>query len=550
MMKKINAVDLKNRLNEAQEIALIDIREHGQYGESHLFFAVSIPYSLLEYRFRELVPNVNPPIVLYANASQEELLHEVTVRLTSLGYVDIKSLEGGIEAWEAAGFNTFAGVNLPSKTFGELAELAYNTPHLSAHALSRLLNDPKADVLVLDGRPVAEYRKMNIPRAACCPNGELALRAAQMVNSDETTIVINCAGRTRSIIGAQSLINLGLNNPIYALENGTQGWYLEDYELEHGANRLYPEVIDQTIQQQLLEKSNTLKQRFELAEINAPKLAEFLKATHRTVYIFDIRTQEEFSASNWPQWIRHAPGGQLIQATDEFIGVRNATIVLIDSDGIRAPLVASWLKQLGWQVYLLSAEAVYSETLKTALNDMQPFEVVLLHSTILHAEQIDEFITEHSDVLIVDTRNSMDYIKLHFKNSLWLNRTHLFNQSDLVKNILNHSKSSAILLIGDKQSKNRLLAQDLENLGFNSLYLCQVEPAFFEKTTHAVSKDATMLSNEDCIDYLFFVHDRHQGNKAAAIQYLKWETDLISQIDDHERNTFNFKYAPNTGAGS
>lgn len=550
MMKKINAVDLKNRLNEAQEIALIDIREHGQYGESHLFFAVSIPYSLLEYRFRELVPNVNTPIVLYANVTQEELLQEVTVRLTSLGYVDIKSLKGGIEAWEAAGFNTFAGVNLPSKTFGELAELAYNTPHLSAHALNRLLNDPKADVLVLDGRPVEEYRKMNIPTAACCPNGELALRAAQMVKSDKTTIVINCAGRTRSIIGAQSLINLGLNNPIYALENGTQGWYLEDYELEHGANRLYPEVINQTIQQQLLEKSNTLKQRFELAEINAPKLAELLKTTHRTIYVFDIRTQEEFNASNWPQWIRYAPGGQLIQATDEFIGVRNATIVLIDSDGIRAPLVASWLKQLGWQVYLLPAEDVYSEVINTALNDLQQFEVQLLHSTILHAEQLDEFITEQPDVLIVDTRNSMDYRKQHLKNSLWLNRTYLFNQSELVNNILSHSKSSAILLIGDKQSKNRLLAQDLENLGFNSLYLCQVEPAFFEKTTHAVSKDATMLSNEDCIDYLFFVHDRHQGNKAAAIQYLKWETDLISQIDDHERNIFNFKYAPNTGAGS
>jgi rhodanese-related sulfurtransferase len=38
-----------------------------------------------------------------------------------------------------------------------------------------------------------------------------------------------------------------------------------------------------------------------------------------------------------------------------------------------------------------------------------------------------------------------------------------------------------------------------------------------------------------CIDYLFFVHDRHSGNMAAAQAYLDWETGLMAQLDSQER---------------
>src|SRR5699024_4499698 len=203
----------------------------------------------------------------------------------------------------------------------------------------------------------------------------LALRAAQMVDDDETTIVINCAGRTRSIIGAQSLINFGLKNPIYALENGTQGWYLQDFQLEHGANRLYPEQIDTALQQQLQEKGQAVKHRFELTDIAADELADLLKSNQGTTYLCDIRTKNEFTASQWPQTVRHTPGGQLVQATDEFIGVRNAAIVLIDTDGIRAPLVASWLKQLGWKVYLLPTDQASTSRLADLLPEEAIFEL-------------------------------------------------------------------------------------------------------------------------------------------------------------------------------
>ena len=541
-MKKISASSLKKLLRSGQEIALLDVREHGQYGACHLFFAVSIPYSLLEYRVRELVPNLHTPIVFYTNAQQHQLMQQVSERLKSLAYDNVAVLEGGIEAWQEADYNTFAGVNLPSKTFGELAELKYRTPHLSAQQLHALMNDPSAKLLILDGRPLAEYQKMNIPGAICCPNGELALRATQMVADESTTIVINCAGRTRSIIGAQSLINFGIKNPVYALENGTQGWYLEDFKLEHGATRQYPEAIDSSLQSALQVKGQALQQRFELPTITLEDLINLLASEQSTTYVCDIRTQEEFKRAAWPSIVRHTPGGQLIQATDEFIGVRNANLVLIDTDGIRAPVVASWLKQLGWSVYLLPLSEG-TKDLSKRLPERPSVELVLRHSTEIAAEALEDFIQQHVDLLIADTRNSMDFKKQHLNNAIWLNRSHLLHQHELLQPLFNAPKSQAILLMGDNQAKNRLLAADLAHLGFKHLYLVQIEPKFFANTHHALSQDDALLSEADCIDYLFFLHDRHQYNKAAARQYLKWETDLISKTDEDEKAVFNFSYA-------
>src|SRR3546814_17871295 len=97
----------------------------------------------------------------------------------------------------------------------------------------------RSKLIVLEGRRFNEYRKMNIPQAVCCPNGELAYRIHELLPDEETTVVINCAGRTRSIIGAQTLINLGIRNPVFALENGKHGRYLEGLELAHGRARKY-----------------------------------------------------------------------------------------------------------------------------------------------------------------------------------------------------------------------------------------------------------------------------------------------------------------------
>jgi rhodanese-related sulfurtransferase len=63
----------------------------------------------------------------------------------------------------------------------------------------------------------------------------------------------------------------------------------------------------------------------------------------RTLFVFDLRPLPDRPLALL------ATGGQLIQATDEFIGTRNARIVLIDDVGVRAANTAAWLRQMGWQ---------------------------------------------------------------------------------------------------------------------------------------------------------------------------------------------------------
>lgn len=184
----------------------------------------------------------------------------------------------------------FQGVHLPSKTFGELVEHAYHTPRLQAPELAAMRARGEA-VVVLDGRPLDEFRKMNIPGAVCCPNGELALRIHALVPDETTPVVVNCAGRTRSIIGAQTLINMGIPNPVYALENGTQGWYLNDLALEHGNDRRYPQVAAaEPALQARRDQARELAGRHGVADVDAATLAGWMRQADRSTFLLDVRT--------------------------------------------------------------------------------------------------------------------------------------------------------------------------------------------------------------------------------------------------------------------
>ncbi len=532
ILQFIDAPQLKDWIHDDSELALLDIREHGQYGEDHLFFAVPLPYSVLELDIFRLVPVKSTRIVVYGDDSSPAIVSAAVGVLFGLGYTQVFALRGGISAWKQAGYASFAGVNLPSKTFGEIAEHLYNTPSLPAAKLHAMLQDENADVIVLDGRPIEEYRKMSIPGAICCPNGELALRINELVPRPTTTVVINCAGRTRSIIGAQTLINLNIPNQVYALENGTQGWYLADLPLEHESNRLYPETIDEDARPALQERSARLVKKFQLKTVDAATVTSWLQAGTRNVFLCDVRTRNEYLQS-MPAYVQHAPGGQLIQATDQYVGVRKSTIVICDVDGIRAPVVASWLKQLGWDVCLLTDPQNLS-----GLPDPAKFAPELEHTATLDAARLGAFIRENTEAIILDVRSSQEYRKRHLKGALWAIRPTLLAQVD---KCLTPTRPAPILLLGSGLGKLQILAHDLEHAGYTNIHVCTVTNKALEQTGLDTESSDNVPPDSECIDYLFFVHDRHDGNKEAARKYLEWETNLVSQIDEQERNTFSIQ---------
>ena len=506
---------LKQWLHSDQEIAVLDVREHGQYGESHLFLATSLPYSRLEYEIARLVPRKSVKIVLYDEDGNGVCLRAAKA-LEMRGYDNLFVLEGGSKAWSAAGYTLFAGVNLPSKTFGELIEHHFQTPRITAQELMQKIQSAE-DMVILDGRPQSEFKKMSIPGAQCCPNGELSYRIQSHVNNPNTTIVMNCAGRTRSIIGAQTLINLGIPNPVFALENGTQGWYLQDFALDHGKSHPYAEP---KVDDQLLVKVAQLAERFKVPLISDAQFNAWATETDRSLYLCDVRTAEEFNVNGLPG-AQNTPGGQFIQATDQFIGVRNARMVVYDSDGTRAITVASWLKQMGHDVAVLK-EGISSKVSLPAIPTAN-----ITGARLLSDSELVSVITQGETVLL-DLRPSMQYRKGHIANSIWTIRPHLLEA------IANHEGSCACV-VDDLAIAQGAIAELALAGKSTAIYLAK--GGTFPSGIEIISTPE-LPADSDCIDYLFFVHDRHDGNKEAARRYLEWETGLVAQLDEQERSVF------------
>ena len=503
MSQTITPSQLQQWLFDGQEIAVFDVREHGQYGEAHLFHGVNLPYSRLELEVRRLAPNPQVRLVIY-DQDGGEVAARTAARLHALGYSRVQVLEGGAQGWQAAGLQLFAGVHVPSKAFGELVEEASHTPHVTAQQLAewQARGEP---LVVLDGRPFEEYRKMTIPGSICCPNGELGYRVHDLVPDQSTPIVVNCAGRTRSIIGAQTLINLGLKNPIYALENGTQGWYLEDFQLEHGSTRRYAEQVSGDLTRQRLA-ARQLAERAGVVDVSADQVRGWADDAQRSLFLCDVRTAQEFAVGSLPG-SQHTPGGQLIQSTDLYIGVRQARIVLVDSDGVRAPIVASWLRQLGHEAYVLSG-GIHSGL---ALPVLQPvaYEPLPLISVQALALALN-------DVNLIDLRPSMVYRKGHIAGSQWSIRS-------LLK-----TDHRPLVLVADDPAVAAFAAEGL------SARLLDGGFAAWAAAGLPVNEGPQTLPDAQCIDFLFFTHDRHSGNKDAARQYLAWEIGLLAQMSDAE----------------
>lgn len=514
---RVAAPELKSWLGDGGEIALLDVREHGLYGESHLFFAVNVPYSRLEPEARRLVPRPATRVVVY-DGGEGDLAERAAGRLTAAGYSRVFMLDGGTRGWAEAGFQLFAGVNVPSKTFGELAEIVFHTPRISARDLSERLARGD-DLVVLDGRPVEEYRKMSIPTAVCCPNGELALRAGALAADSATTIVVNCAGRTRSIIGAQTLIDMGVGNPVFALENGTQGWYLEDFALDRGADRLYPPPPEAALPE-LRRQARVFADSWNVPFVSADAVAAFRAEAARTTYLCDVRTPEEFAAGSLPG-ARSTPGGQLVQATDQYLGTRMARVVVFDSEGVRAPVIAARLRQMGWDAMVL-AEGV-SAPLAQGVDEP-------LALPELPVVSVRDLACLDAGAVLLDLRSSSAYRAGHLQGAIWSIRPRL---GDIALPV-----EGPVVLIADDGEVARLAAMDLSERGAVDLRLHLADRAAWAAAGLATEATPDLPADADCIDFLFFVHDRHSGNKAAARQYLAWETNLLAQIDDAERASY------------
>ena len=286
MSKTVSSRNLHAMFDDREELALLDAREERDFATAHILYASCLPYGRIEERAERLLPRRGLRVV-WCDAG-DGLADRAAERLAVLGFSDVSVLQGGIGAWAAAGNELFSGINVPSKGFGECIEQSQHTPSIDAATLKTRI-DAGESLVVLDSRPFGEFHARSIPGGVCTPGAELVYRVQCLAPDPSTTVVVNCAGRTRSIIGAQSLIEAGVPNPVLALRNGTMGWTLAGMTLETGATRRAPAPGEAELAL-ARERAATVRERYGVPLLDRDTLQRFeSERARRSLYLFDVR---------------------------------------------------------------------------------------------------------------------------------------------------------------------------------------------------------------------------------------------------------------------
>jgi rhodanese-related sulfurtransferase len=517
---KIYPLELKDLLLGETELALIDVREQGTYSESHLLFAACLPLSRLEMLIGDLVPRRDTRLVVVSESEGDDLGDRACRRLAELGYTGVHLLDGGVVGWRAAGLELFSGVNVPSKAFGEFIEHTCDTPRLASSEVKTMLDEGR-NMVIVDSRPFEEYHRMNIPTATDMPGAELAFRIHDLAPDPETFVVVNCAGRTRSIIGAQSLINAGIPNPVAALKDGTMGWHLAGYELEHGATREAPVPAPEGMEKALAAAAR-VAERFGVPTVTPETVNKWAGDSRRTTYFLDVRSPAEYADGHLAGY-RNAPGGQLVQATDEYVAVKNARLVLADDVGVRATMTASWLIQMGWQhVYVLEG-GIGAHPLEQGPGE--PTVLGEIGAATLTTEALAGLLEDSSNgVTVIDLGPSTRYEQQHIPGAVWCVRARL---SEALADL---GSDSRIVLT----SPDGLLAR-LAVTEARVLTSCEVQ-ALDGGTDRWLAESRPTVSGLERVvgatDDVWYKPYEHRGAQEQFMRdYLTWEVALVEQIE-------------------
>ncbi len=555
---------VRAELKAGREIALVDVREEDPFAQQHPLFAAQLALSRLELDAPWRLPRREVPIVVMDDG--EGLAEPAARRLIALGYTNVSLLDGGLDGWKRSGGEIFRDVNVPSKAFGELVEGVRHTPSLSADEVKALL-DAQADVVVLDARRYDEYRTMSIPTGISVPGAELALRVRALAPDPATRVIVNCAGRTRSIIGTQSLVNFGIPNPVAALRNGTIGWTLAGHALDRGQLRRFSDaaygavatrgaaitpvavsaatgagtsgsggahagpgpLLDAAALAQARAKAQRLADRAGARRLSAEAWNQ-LDQPGRTVYRYDVRTPDEYAAGHLPGF-GSAEGGQLVQETDVNAPVRGARIVLVDgpsvdgvpSDGVRAPMTAHWLAQMGWDVAWLSDVPAELYTDRSAWPPAAPApEARSITPTELAAA------LSRGEVELINLATSAQHVARHIAGAWWVLRSQLAAALAIVHAQGDGAPRPIVLTCNDGKAARQALPEVAALSGRPVLLLDGGNADWVAAGLPTRSGEHKLASPR--IDRYRRPYEGTDAPREAMQAYLDWEFGLVAQL--------------------
>jgi len=540
MAEKMTAAALKSLLDTQATCALIDVREAGEYNDSHIPGASLVPRRQLEFRMPRLVPFNGTRVIVCDDDGRRAPLAAAT--LERMGFRQVAVLEGGINRWATEGYPTEWGVNVPSKDFGEKIQVVHHVAEMHPEELHALQRKGEKIVL-LDSRTPEEHRRATIPGGRSAPNGEVALHIADLAPDPEATIVVHCAGRTRSIVGARLLQRMGYSK-VFDLRNGTMGWMMAGLELETGSTRL--ELPAPSAESRARAEAFTTRIAAEdgVRALSIPALRELMaRAERENVYLIDVRTSDEYARGHIPgfQWF---PGGQAVQRADDLVAVKNGHVVFTCDGRVRSTVAASWYRQMGFpNVYVVDGGTTawvaagqpvaksdvpggprgYDEGLAGALP--AGYEAAKAQVELLTPAALEERRKGSSAPLVVFVDTSREFSNGHVPGARWMPRGWL----ELAISEVAPSKDAAVVVTCSNGLNSVLAGATLKALGYQRVAVLAEGMQGWSRAGLPVERGLSGVMNPPN-DVLTMGTDR---TWAEAIQYLRWEEELGKKYGAH-----------------
>ena len=540
MAQAMTAAALKLLLGVQATCALIDVRDPGEYNDAHIPGSSLVPRRQLEFRLPGLVPFTGTQVIVCDDDGRRAALAAAT--LEGMGFRQVAVLEGGINRWTTEGYPTEWGVNVPSKDFGEKIQVVHHVAEMHPEELhARQQRGEK--IVLLDSRTPEEHRRATIPGGRSAPNAEVALHIADLAPDPETTVVVHCAGRTRSIVGARLLQRMGYSN-VFDLRNGTMGWMMAGLELETGSTRLELPAPSP----EALAKAEAFAARIAAEDgvrsLSVPALRELMaRADRENVYLIDVRTSDEYARGHIPgfQWF---PGGQAVQRADDLVAVKNGQVVFACDGRVRATIAASWYRQMdfpnvhvvdgGTTAWLAGGQALaksaatsgprgYDEGIGGALP--AGYEAAKSQLELLDPAGLQARRTGSPSPLVIFVDTSREFINGHVPGSRWVPRGWL----ELSIGDVAPSKDTPLVVTCGNGLNSVLAGATLRALGYARVAVLADGMQAWLRAGLPVERGLSGVMNPPK-DVLTMGTDR---TWAEAIQYLRWEEELGKKYGGH-----------------
>jgi len=520
MPNQISCRDLAGLMASETLHAVFDVRERGEFNAGQIANATSLPRSQIEFRIAELVPDRRIPIVVYDEGEGRAAL--AAHALGEFGYEKVSILDGGLPGWRKEKFPAVSGVNVPSKAFGEKVHYERTIPEISPEEL-KSLQERAADLMIFDVRTPEEYGRFCIPGGVNVPGGDLILWAEALRRKPETTVVVNCAGRTRSIIGTAGLLRLGLNN-VRALKNGTMGWVLTGLELESAPARVAPTAPDES-REQAREIALRIAEEERLSWVSARELLDHLRRNDGGVtYLIDVRSEGEYEDSHIAGSL-NIPGGQAVQRADDFVAVKNSRIIFVSNQSARAVMAAYWYRQMSFRDVKvlqggLQAWRENGGLVESGGRQKEPlgFETAKKLARTLAPGEVDSLL-QGSMASVLHVGSSTDFAAAHLPGSKWIPRGWL----ELKLPSLWTDKSQPIVLSCRDGQESILAARTLAEMRYKEIFVLDGGVQTWARAGYPTERGlgSCLVEPNDVV-----LSPSVKGDKEAMRRYLEWEVKL------------------------